>query len=288
MIESGETKFNYWTMFQRTTADVISKICFGRSFETLKDDNSPFIECFRSTLILASVTSAVPAIIHVPVLLDNLKKNTKIMFDFVHESIEIRKKSIIMDKSNEGIMDVLQMFLNSNNPDGKKLSEKEVFSETFLMLTAGTDATAMTLTSVLHMLTLYPQVYNKVVEEVRNSFPDREKIIKFNEAKEKLPYLTAVVYESMRLIPIAGGLVFRQSSNEGIEISGLKIPKNTKMGLFLEGANRDPKLYENPLSFMPERYLGPNGDALKKETFSFSHGVRICPGRKYDLLTIYI
>ncbi|OLY84572.1 Isotrichodermin C-15 hydroxylase [Smittium mucronatum] len=280
MLDQGKDSFNYFSMFQSVTADVISMICFGRSFNILKTEKSPFLDCFRSTLIYASIVSAAPMLHQVPFIMGKLRKETDIMLSFVHDSIMSRREGIESGEISKDRMDVLQMFLNSTNPDGSDLTEKEIFSETFLMLAAGTDAIAMSLTATMHMLTLYPEVFEKVRNEVRSTFTDRSKLIRYTEAKDRLPYFVATVYESIRLLPIAGGLVSRDSSSEGVVLSGIKIPKNVKLGLYFEGANRDPGLYKSPESFDPTRYLGPEGDLLKKETFSFSHGVRICPGRK--------
>ncbi|OLY84571.1 Cytochrome [Smittium mucronatum] len=228
----------------------------------------------------SGIISAAPILHRVPFIMVQLRKETNIMFSFVHDSIKARREGIKSGEISKDRLDVLQMFLDSTNPDGSKLSEKEIFSETFLMLAAGTDATAMSLTATMHMLTLYPEVFEKVCNEIRSTFTDRSQLIRYSEAKDKLPYFVATVYESIRLLPIVGGLVSRDSSSEGVVLSGIVVPKNVKIGLYFEGANRDPELYKSPESFDPSRYLGPEGDLLKKETFSFSHGVRICPGRK--------
>ncbi|OMJ26941.1 Cytochrome P450 3A24 [Smittium culicis] len=179
------------------------------------------------------------------------------------------------------------MYLNSVNfTNNKKLSEDELISESLIMLIAGTDTTSVTMTMLMHLYTLYPDVYKKSVEEVRSYFPDRSKLIKFAEAKEKLTYVLATIYECMRLVPIAAGLFFRDSSSEGIELSGFKIPKGTQMGMFIEGGNKDITIWKSPESFIPERFLGPEGEALKKEIVSFSHGVRICIGRNLAWMEI--
>ncbi|OMJ19112.1 Cytochrome P450 71B12 [Smittium culicis] len=173
------------------------------------------------------------------------------------------------------------MYLNSVNfTNDKKLTEDEIVAESSVMLLAGTDTTSVTMTMLLHMYTLYPGVYKQAVEEVRSYFPDRSKLIKLAEAKEKLSYVLATFYECMRLAPIVGGHTYRDSSSAGVELSGFNIPKDIQMGLFIEGANKDTTLWKSPESFLPERFLGTEGQALKKEIVTFSHGVRICIGRK--------
>ncbi|OLY82633.1 Cytochrome [Smittium mucronatum] len=186
--------------------------------------------------------------------------------------------------------DILQMYLNSQDfKTHNKLSEKELISESLIMLMAGTDTTSVTMTMLIHMYMLYPKVYERVVCEVRAAFPDTSKQIRYSEAKSKLPYLLATVYECMRIAPIAAGLFFRDSTSGGITLSNKHIPENVEMGMFIEGANKDPTVWENPISFDPERFMGPKGDILKREIVTFSHGVRICPGRNLawmEILTV--
>ncbi|OMJ17492.1 Cytochrome P450 3A12 [Smittium culicis] len=279
ILESGENSFNYYYDFQGLTADVISKLSFGRSFGVLKHSNTKFLNYTNSLLLLGGLGMAFPFLKKIPFVLRRLHKDRDTYVKFVKESINQRRETLESDK--EATLDILQMYLNSVNTTNKKpLSDEELVSECLIMLTAGTDTTSVTMTMLMHMYTLYPDVYNKVVEEVRSTFTDRSELITFSMTKEKLPYLIATVYECMRLSPIAAGTFFRDSSSEGIELSGIKVPKNIQMGMFIEGANKDETVWKSPDSFMPERFLGPVGESLKKEIVTFSHGVRICPGRK--------
>ncbi|OMJ28215.1 Cytochrome P450 3A9 [Smittium culicis] len=205
------------------------------------------------------------------------------------ESICIRKQEFEQNDIH-GIPDILQMYLNSiNTTNNKKLSREELVSETLVMLIGGTGSTSLTMTHLLHLYTLYPDIYKRVTDEVRSKFPDRSKIIKYQEAKENLPFLTSTIYESLRLMPVVAGLLSRENNFENLELSGIKIPKGTVINLYIEGANKNPDFWESPDSFNPDRFMGSKGETLRKEVATFSHGVRICPGRNlawFEMLTV--
>ena len=79
---------------------------------------------------------------------------------------------------------------------------------------------------------LYPEVYNKVITEVRNAFPDKSIRISYAEVKSKLKYLEVVLLESSRLIPVAANVLVRGinhgSTEKSIEIDGYQIPKGVR------------------------------------------------------------
>ncbi|PVZ96749.1 hypothetical protein BB558_007315 [Smittium angustum] len=250
----GQATFNYFKTFQSLTADVIGELTFGKSFNAVPNDGHPMTEWVNSAIQYGTLIQACLTFRFFRFMFSNLEK----------------------DKFNVHIM---QMYMTAKNNDGKKLSYAELVSEMFLMLVAGIDTTSVTMSWLLHIYMVYPDVYRKVVEEIDSVFPDRSKAIKSQEARAKLPYFMATVYECMRLKAAVSGVLFRENNNEGIELSGYYIPPKVDMGMFTEGAHNDTEIWEKPDSFIPERFLGKEGDRLKKEVIVFSFGVRICAGR---------
>ncbi|OMJ08221.1 Cytochrome P450 3A24 [Smittium culicis] len=182
------------------------------------------------------------------------------------------------------------MYLNSiNTTNNKKLSGEELISETLVMLIGGTDTTSLTMTHLLHTYMLYPIIYKRVTDEVRSNFPDKSKVIRHQEAKEKLSYLVSTIYETLRFMPVSAGVLSRDNNINDLELSGIPIPKGTKIDIFIEGTNKNPDFWKSPDSFYPDRFMGPEGENLRKEVATFSHGVRICPGRNLawlEMLTV--
>lgn len=91
------------------------------------------------------------------------------------------------------------------------------------------------------------------------------------------PYLQAVVKESLRLHP-PGPLVAPHKTESEINIVGFRVPKNAQVFINLWAMGRDPKVWPNPTTFMPERFLERDIDVRDFEFMPFGAGRRICPG----------
>lgn len=95
----------------------------------------------------------------------------------------------------------------------------------------------------------------------------------------RLPYLQAVVKEAFRLHP-AAPLLLPRKAQEDVEIAGFTIPKGAQIMVNVWAMGRDPRSWENPESFEPERFLGSEIDVRGRsfELIPFGGGRRICPG----------
>lgn len=95
----------------------------------------------------------------------------------------------------------------------------------------------------------------------------------------KLPYLQAVVKETLRLHP-PGPFLIPHKAEEDTEINGYMVPKNSQVLVNVWGIGRDPTIWSNPDSFQPERFLDSKIDVRGQdfELLPFGSGRRICPG----------
>ncbi|GAY66812.1 hypothetical protein CUMW_251760 [Citrus unshiu] len=95
----------------------------------------------------------------------------------------------------------------------------------------------------------------------------------------RLPYLQAVIKETFRLHPAAPLLIPRKASKD-VNIVGFTVPKGAQVFVNIWAIGRDESTWDNPHSFMPERFLGSKVD-FKGQNFElipFGAGRRICPG----------
>lgn len=149
-----------------------------------------------------------------------------------------------------------------------------------MMFSAGVDNTATTILVFLADMMLHPEVQKKVHEELdreigHGDFPT------FTD-RDNLPYLDAVWRESRRWhapTPID----IPHMSQEGDVYKDRYIPKNTTMFANLGFMCRDPRIFDKPEVFMPERWLpqhNPNAKSLPDvDDIIFGFGRRICPGQ---------
>ncbi|KAK4478703.1 hypothetical protein RD792_014200 [Penstemon davidsonii] len=96
---------------------------------------------------------------------------------------------------------------------------------------------------------------------------------------DKLPYLQAVMKETLRLHPPIPFLVPRRAMQE-TTFMGYRIPKDTQLFVNAWAIGRDAECYEDPLLFKPERFLGSSVDykGQNYELIPFGAGRRICAG----------
>ncbi|KAJ2524696.1 hypothetical protein GGI11_000634 [Coemansia sp. RSA 2049] len=178
--------------------------------------------------------------------------------------------------------DILQKFLDARNPlTGESLDTDSLESEAFVLLAGGTDTVSNTLSWVITCLLGRPETYERLKRDIRTAFPDKSIVIRFDEAKAKLPYLTAVIHETMRLHPAVAGYIPRCVPEQGADILDERyyLPKGTEVGISLFACNRNKAVWEDPTDFDPDRFMGLDTVNRFKDVLTFSSGVRICAGR---------
>lgn len=105
---------------------------------------------------------------------------------------------------------------------------------------------------------------------------------------DKLPYLQAIVKETMRL---QSSLLLPRRAEEELTIGGFTIPKGTQIMVNTWALGRDPNVWENPNSFRPERFLGSGSAHAKGRNFEFipfGGGRRICPGQPLAVRVMHL
>lgn len=150
---------------------------------------------------------------------------------------------------------------------------------------AGTDPTSATIVWAMTALLKNPNVMKKVQCEVRNLFGDKDFI---NEDDiERLPYLKAVVKETLRLFPPSPLLLPRETM-EQCNINGYEIKSKTVVYVNAWAIARDPENWEEAEKFWPERFIG-NSMELKGNEFEvipFGSGRRMCPAKHMGIVNV--
>lgn len=98
---------------------------------------------------------------------------------------------------------------------------------------------------------------------------------------EKLPYLTAVVKESLRLGHGVCTPLPRVVGPSNAIIGGFPIPAGAVVEMSSVFIHEDPKAFEDPLEFLPERWLRPETRDMERNFVPFAKGPRMCLGLKY-------
>ncbi|XP_020693769.1 cytochrome P450 71D7 [Dendrobium catenatum] len=157
------------------------------------------------------------------------------------------------------------------------------------MLMAGSETTATTLEWAISELVCNPHIMKKAQKEVREAFGnDMRKIIGDEKLiSGKLSYLQLVIKETLRLhTPVP--LLLPRENKERCEVMGYEIPARTTVMVNAWAIGRDPKYWEEPEVFRPERFEENNIDmkGAHFEMIPFGAGRRICPGMHFGLATV--
>ncbi|KAF8023191.1 hypothetical protein BT93_F0635 [Corymbia citriodora subsp. variegata] len=145
-----------------------------------------------------------------------------------------------------------------------------------IMLTAGTDTSASTMEWALSLLLNNPEAVAKAQAEI-DARTGRNRLIEESDLAE-LPYLRAIVTETLRMYPPAP-LIPPHESSEECTVGGFQVPRGTMLLVNIWAVQNDPKLWAEPRKFMPERFqgLGMEGN-LGFAMSPFGAGRRACPG----------
>ncbi|ONK73442.1 uncharacterized protein A4U43_C04F31540 [Asparagus officinalis] len=165
-----------------------------------------------------------------------------------------------------------------SNKDAEILLNRDTIKAILLdMIAAGTDTTFLVLDWGMTELARHPEVMKKVQNEVREILSTKSSIA--DEDLSRMSYLKATIKETFRLHPPLPLLIPRESMDQCI-IQGHEIPKYTRVFINIWAIGRDPKLWEAPEEFRPERFLDNpiNYKGHHFELIPFGAGRRICPG----------
>ncbi|HTZ86177.1 MAG TPA: cytochrome P450 [Solirubrobacteraceae bacterium] len=162
--------------------------------------------------------------------------------------------------------DILSLLMQARDEQGEAMTDPELRDELVTLLLAGHETTATSVAWAIERLVRHPQKLARLVEEI--------------DAGEREDYMTAVVNETLRVRPVVP-IVARMLTAE-MELGGRRLPAGTRVMPSIYLTNRNPRVYDEPLEFRPERFLDASPD-----TFSwipFGGGIRRCIGASFAQL----
>ncbi|XP_033640003.1 cholesterol 24-hydroxylase-like [Asterias rubens] len=159
------------------------------------------------------------------------------------------------------------------------LDMDEMVDEFTTFFLAGQETTANLLASTMIQLCQNPEAMYRLKTEV-DAVVSTKEFIPYEDLS-KLEYMVAVLKETLRLRPPAAGTV-RITTSDCV-ISNTKIPASTILGISFYASGRNGKYWENPLEFIPDRFL--HGNESTSGAFTpFSIGPRNCIGQQFALI----
>ena len=200
-----------------------------------------------------------------------------------HQELALESDAIIKEIVEERIKsgtkqnDLLDMLLETRYEDsGEGMSTQQLIDEIKILFIAGHETSANAMTFTLHLLGNHPEIQQKVFEELMELQTDD-----VVEQLQKMTYTNAVINESMRLYPPAW--ITDRENIEDATLLGYHIKEKTLIGVSFYELHRNPKYWENPSAFNPERFLGEQKKESYKYFYPFGAGPRMCIGRGFAM-----
>ncbi|CAM8981172.1 unnamed protein product [Rhodiola kirilowii] len=169
---------------------------------------------------------------------------------------------------------MLKNILPLQESEFASISDKTIKGLMVVLITAGTDTAAATIEWAMSLLLNNPEKLKKARSEIDTMISSGRLV---DEADlPKLTYLQAIVNETFRMCPAAPLLVPHYSSAE-CTIQGFHIPRGTMLFVNAWAIHRDPKVWEDPWIFKPERFENVE-ETYAYKLIPFGVGRRSCPG----------
>ena len=179
------------------------------------------------------------------------------------------------DNPDPSRSDILSLMMSARDENGEPMTDPELRDELMTLLVAGHETTASALTWALYWIHHLPEVRQKLLAELDNigENPDWNEVF-------RLPYLTAVCQETLRIYPIAM-LGLPRVVKSPIEITGYQFEPGAVLSPCIYLVHHRPDLYPEPKQFKPERFL--ERQYSQYEYFPFGGSNRRCLGMAFAL-----
>ena len=169
---------------------------------------------------------------------------------------------------------MLDMLLKSKYEDtGEAMTNGQIVDEVVILIFAGHETTANTLSWLLYLLS----ANKEVLQKLSKSFDESTIYECLNNE-----YLKATIDEAMRLYPAAW--MTERVAIEDDEFEAFSFPKNTIIIPFFFGLHRDKSLWNEELKFKPERFIVDAKVVRSKNYFPFGAGPRMCIGNNFAVV----
>jgi cytochrome P450 len=177
--------------------------------------------------------------------------------------------------------DLLALLMEARDEDtGEGMSDKQLRDEVITLFLAGHETTANALTWASYLLSTHVAVARRLQAEVDEALEGR---IPTASDLPRLPYTRMVIDETLRLYPPAW--ITNRRAIEADTVCGNRIPADAMVSISPYVTHRDPKLWENPEGFDPDRF-SPKRAAGRPHYayFPFGGGPRQCIGKGFALM----
>lgn len=274
------------------TGSIISRMALGQRFRGSNLDNKKFEQLVHTTESIMGGFTTEECFPYVGWIIDRLNgyhvKLEKVFHEldtFFQKAIDDHLKPERRIEDQEDIIDVmLNLERHQTKSDEAPLMRDHIKAVLLNIFLGGVDTSAITAVWAMAELARNPRIMKKAQDEVRNCVGKKGRVTE--DDINQLPYLKMIVKETLRLHPPAPLLLARETISH-FKVSGYDINPKMLIQVNVWAIGRDPKYWDNPEEFCPERFMNNSID-YKGQNFEFlpfGSGRRICPGIHMGLVT---
>ncbi|XP_032682180.1 cytochrome P450 6B1-like [Odontomachus brunneus] len=219
-------------------------------------------------------------------LFDNVKTSQNLV-DFIFNIMKYREEHGIVKSDAISIM----MELKQNRKHFAEIMDTDITdefiaSQVYTLIFAAYETSKVTICLTLYELALNQNVQDKLRKEIRDVYERNNNEMDF-ENINAMPYLKAIIYETLRKYPVADCIQRETSSSYTFKNTNITVQKNQKVLIPLYAIHYDSKIYPQPEIYDPDRFMD---QTIQHSTYflSFGRGPRNCIGERLAVLQIKI
>lgn len=259
----------------RLTLEIIARVLFGRELADEIEEATAAINVYLEQFADRFGMYAVPEWIPTPGNV-RYRRAMRSLDGIIYNAIREGRQS------NGDETSLLSAFLRAQQVYGVEMTDPQLRDEMATLFFTGHETTGLALTWSLFLLGEHPEAEARLLQELDDVLGDRPATLR---DLGRLPYLDWVIKESLRLYPPAYAVV-REALND-CQIGGYVIPKGATVAMFQWVVHRDPRFFDDPDAFRPERWADGFAERLPKFAyFPFGGGPRVCIGKEFALLEV--
>ncbi|KAH7320278.1 cytochrome P450 monooxygenase-like protein [Stachybotrys elegans] len=280
-------------LFGYATFDIVTDLSFGESVRGLEDDNEHAeITAFFFHAKFGTIRNCLSRFSPLDILLGLFllsisRKARERNWRLTTEKIDRRLSKGDMTGVRSDFMTPVIGRIDESGTKG--ITKKEVVTNGLAFVIADCQLTTVALATSTYLLLRDRPKWEQLTKEIRGRFSSHEEITV--HSSQGLPYLEAVINETLRLHHPTPISLPRSVPPEGRVIDGEHIPGNTVIGINLQNIQNDPSLWEEPRVFHPERFLPATDERydgrfdkdVRAAYVPFSTGPRNCLGARVFL-----
>ncbi|OAD75062.1 CYP509 protein, partial [Phycomyces blakesleeanus NRRL 1555(-)] len=297
VMENETGPINVTNLMMRWTLDVIGQAGFDFDFHATDEPENEWVQVYNSI----SKGMGKPLWFFFPVLdrkflwlFPERRKSHKSLDRFLEmlDGVIVKKRKALKENKRNPSMkdnekDLLTLMLEGSQTGGAALTDRELQSNLCIFFFAGHDTTANALSFIIYFFAKYPKIQQRAREEAHKILGDApQDVIPTVEETKDMTYINMVIKETLRIKGPVTAIPARRAA-EDTELEGVFIPKGTLLTSDIYNMHHNPKIWNDPETFDPERFkAGGEADMLASSGMPwmpFGGGSRLCIGMNFSL-----